>query len=897
VWDQTDVASLWSQDSLIATALLDAVDWTASWISRAVPAELRPHRSLSTADIEWAKAGEVLEQPVPTPPGTTLVVPDLRERGTEGFAAKLELVTPMGQVLAERDVVNEPVPLDHFARFLEVDAATPSDGCMLRLKVVAGEIGWRSGPVPALTDDDGVSPVLVRAPHLRNGHEAGSVLSVGVEVTPAPNPVFTKSFILESEPVAARLYAAGLGYGHFRINGTAVSDATLEPAQTNYERRVLYGVHDVTSSLRRGDNAISAALGRGFWSVRGGDTWGWHLAPWNREPQLIAQLEILESDGRRTVITSDETWQAGAGEVVSDLLYTGVTYRLGVTTEWEPAHLVAPPSGKLRTTALPPVRRRDPIASVATHLTPGGARVIDFGKTLAGRVRCTLGADAPGELLVRYGELVDGDGTVICENPLAAGETQVDRVIVDGPLETFEWEPEFTYKGFRYVEISVSGGVHVDDVVAVPMHNAVRPVGSFECEDETLTWIDGALSRTFANNLHGIPTDTPLYEKNGWTADAHLGTTGALHHHELRWAFAKWMDDHEDAQAADGGIPQIIPTPGWGLLTDPAWSASSVLIPWDLYWEYGDTAELAKRLPMMIRYAEYALNRVESEGWIWRAHGWGDWLSPGNMFPPEGAAPTSTLMLLRAVQRVADACSALGRDDDAERFRDASGRLAEAYHSEYFDPQTRHYAVPGVAYRQAMNVLPLAFGAVPEQYASEVFASLESDLLNRTSRHLDCGAAGVKQLLPVLDQYGRADLAIDVATQPTRPGWGEWRAAGDTLWESWDADARSRNHYFLGSIAFWIQQRVGGLRATAPGWSEIEVAPVYDDRICWGRISHDSVRGRAAVGWSREGTDWRFRLDVPNGATATVRVPGADPVVVGEGPHELTVETQVELTP
>jgi len=267
------------------------------------------------------------------------------------------------------------------------------------------------------------------------------------------------------------------------------------------------------------------------------------------------------------------------------------------------------------------------------------------------------------------------------------------------------------------------------------------------------------------------------------------------------------------------------------------------------------------------------------------------------MFPPEGAAPTSTLMLLRAVQRVADACSALGRDDDAARFRTAARRLADAYHSEYFDTQSRHYAIAGTGYRQAINVLPLAFGAVPAQYSADVFASLERDLIDRTSRHLDCGAAGVKQLLPVLDEYGRTDLAIDVATQPTRPGWGEWRAAGDTLWESWDADARSRNHYFLGSIAFWIQQRVGGLRATAPGWSEIEVAPVHDDRIRWGRITHETVRGPAAVDWSRDGADWHFRLAVPNGATATVRVPGADPVVVSAGPHELTVKTQVELTP
>ena len=103
-----------------------------------------------------------------------------------------------------------------------------------------------------------------------------------------------------------------------------------------------------------------------------------------------------------------------------------------------------------------------------------------------------------------------------------------------------------------------------------------------------IEWINTATGRTFRNNLHGIPTDTPIYEKNGWTADAHLATEGLLHHFDLRTAFGKWIDDHIDAQAPDGSVPQIIPTPGWGRASDPTWSSSAVLIPWYLYREYGD---------------------------------------------------------------------------------------------------------------------------------------------------------------------------------------------------------------------------------------------------------------------------------------------------------------------
>ncbi len=123
-------------------------------------------------------------------------------------------------------------------------------------------------------------------------------------------------------------------------------------------------------------------------------------------------------------------------------------------------------------------------------------------------------------------------------------------------------------------------------------------------------------------------------------------------------------------------------------------------------------------------------------------------------------------------------------------------------------------------------MLPLAFGVVPDEHVTSVRRSLVDDLEQRTGGHLDCGAVGVRHLLPVLSAAGRDDLALTVLTQRTAPSWGWWFENGETtLLESWDPDARSRNHYFLGSVAAWIQQRVGGLRVTEPGWTAFEISP------------------------------------------------------------------------
>ncbi len=278
--------------------------------------------------------------------------------------------------------------------------------------------------------------------------------------------------------------------------------------------------------------------------------------------------------------------------------------------------------------------------------------------------------------------------------------------------------------------------------------------------------------RTFLNNLHGIPTDTPIYEKNGWTADAHLVTEAALHHFDLRLSMLKWLDDHVDAQDEHGMVPQIVPTPGWGLGPDPAWSASMVLIPWDLYWEYGEKEILRRYADPVLAYARRVLELCD--GGVWPHHSWGDWLAPGHMFAPEGPAPTATMMVYRIATRAARILRAIGRDREASEMEDKAVSVAQAYHDAYFDAVTGSYQVDGAGYRQTMNILPLAFGAVPADHVDAVFRSLVQDLEMRTSGHLDCGAAAVKHLPHVLSDHGRPDLAVTVLAQPTRPGWGVW---------------------------------------------------------------------------------------------------------------------------
>ena len=80
-------------------------------------------------------------------------------------------------------------------------------------------------------------------------------------------------------------------------------------------------------SFRSGPNAISAALGDGWYRGR----LGWDAndrCRYGTELGLIAQLELELADGSTQEVVTDETWWAATGEIRSADLYDGATIDL-----------------------------------------------------------------------------------------------------------------------------------------------------------------------------------------------------------------------------------------------------------------------------------------------------------------------------------------------------------------------------------------------------------------------------------------------------------------------------------------------------------------------------------------------------------------------------------------
>jgi len=861
----------------------------ARWIARSVNRSQRIARQIRRSRTDWAEPGHSLAQGFQTDGPIVAVSIDLTgpRRVADLYTADVKfsiaLETPSGDIVIQRSFEGPQHVWDYFGWFLDVTPAAPAGAYTVILRAEREAIGWATANTSDARPDDGASPLPIIGQALADGSPVDGVRAIGVETLPAPNPVFRRTFHLDAVPCTATLAAVVLGTGIIRINGYRVGQEALEPAVTDYDKTVLYRTWDVTHLVRPGSNEMVIEAGRERYAARGGDIWGWHLAPWHREPVALARLEVVGDDDASTSVVTDESWQTAPGAVDAERLFRGEDWVVRAEPlPWEPVVVVSPPAGLLRPASAPAIRASAPIPPVLVERLDDNRLVYDFGCVMVGRIRCRVTGASGALVRVRSGEQRAHDGAVICTNLLIAGEAQLDTLRLEKAVTEYVWEPQFGYRGFRWMEVETVNGVTVDEVRAVPLYADIEQMGQLTTNEPAIEWIDTATARTFRNNLHGIPTDTPIYEKNGWTADAHLATEALLHHFDLQAAFGKWMDDHADAQSPDGSVPQIIPTPGFGRASDPGWSSSVVLIPWYLYREYGDREILERMAPVIRKFADQIIRTLD--GGLWPGRSWGDWLPPGHHLGPEGMTSIGTIMAVTTLQHTSTVLKELA-DPVAEKYAAAASSAAASYHAEYFDAASGSYAVPGVGYRQALNILPLAFDVVPAAHVASVRAGLIADLELRTDGHLDCGALAVRHFLPVLSDAGRDDLAITLLTRRTRPGWGFWFQSGEsTLLESWDANARSRNHYFLGSVSAWIQQRIGAMRVTEPGWRRFEIFPVVDDRIRRADIRHRTPLGEARCAWERGPGGWRFEIKVPQGASARIRVPGEERELSG-GEH------------
>ncbi len=710
-----------------------------------------------------------------------------------------------------------------------------------------------------------------------------------------PAPFFRKEFNLDRPVESARAYVCGLGYHEFHLNGKRVGDAVLHPAFTKYDAKALYTVYDVTALLQSGVNAAGLWLGTGWYNCHSAGAWDFAQAPWRDVVKALAQIEVTFKDGSRQTIASDSAWRWSASPIRFDGLREGETYdareeQPGWATagfealEWKPAIIARPPGGALKAMIMPPCRVIQTTAPVARHEALPGVWVFDLGQNMTGWARLTVTGAAGTRIVLRYAEKLSENGEIDDSNiqSFAKGRPfQTDTYILRGDRAEI-YEPRFAYHGFQYVQVTGLPEPPTDHTLqGRVVHTDLETTGRFACSSELLTWIQHAVRWATLGNYHGMPTDCPHREKNGWTGDASLSSDQMLYNFDAASSYTKWLDDFTDCQRPNGAFPGIVPTGGWGYNwgAGPAWDAAYFTLSWNLYLYRGDRGILERHYEGMQRYLSF-LAGMASGGIV--NFGLGDWC------PPEGvedghacpAALTNTAYYFSFARQTARVAELLGKRVEAARYAKLAARIRRAFLKTFATPLTGMFT----GENQTSMATALFHNLVEPPQTDKVLAAL-LERVTACHEHLECGILGAKYVMRALTDSGHAELAYRIAMQEDYPSWGLWRKLGaTTLWETWDGKA-SQNHHMFSDVGAWLYYALAGIQPdpAQPGFKHAVIRPNLVGELEWVEAGTHTPYGPLSVEWRREAGGAIFEIVVPANTTATVSLPARNAPTVTEG--------------
>jgi alpha-L-rhamnosidase len=919
VWDQDGKQSDWSSPASFTMGLLDAKDWQGKWIGRDEAAGYEDpasvYRSLAGAHWIWNAAGAATSAPagtllfrteIPIPADRKIVrafliagADNQADVAVNGRAvatrseAPLPILADLGgvlhpgvnavEVVALHTKPDTPAGLIGVVR-VEFDSGEPL--------VVATSDAWKvSAAEPAAWGPAVDLGAYGMAPWGRVGLTAEHRL---------PARYLRKEFSTHGKVARAVVYYSGLGVSELDLNGAKIGDHVLSPGLTDYDKHALYVAFDVTRQVAAGANAIGLTLGNGrFYAPRADSTRNFGF------PKAILQLNLEYADGSRQTVVSDDSWKLSTrGPIRADNEYDGEEYdaraELGAwdrpgydDSQWEAARVVAGPSGALAAQMAEPLRVVESVNPVSVKPLSPGVWIYDMGQNMVGWCRLSVTGPRGAQVRLRFAETIQPDGSIYTANLRTARAADLYTLRGSAP-ET--WEPRFTYHGFRYVELTgYPGEPALTALVGRVVHDDMARTAGFTSSSRILNQIHHNVFWGVRGNYRSIPTDCPQRdERQGWLGDRSQVSRSESYLFNVAAFYSKWERDLADSQRDNGSIPVVSPN-YWPLYYDDlTWPSTFLFVPGMLYDQYGDRRVLERTYPAMKRWID--LERSYVHDGLTSKDQYADWC-----VPPEDPKlihsqdPTrvtdKTLIasayyyhLLRTMARYA---RILGKAEDAAALEAQAAETAVAFQKKFFNPDKGAYDNG----TQTSSILPLYFQMTPGEFRAPVLAALARNIEEVTHGHVGTGLVGAQWLMRTLSDNGRSDLAYEIATQKTYPGWGYMVEKGaTTVWELWNGDTadpamNSGNHVMqIGDLAVWMYEYLAGIRSDPehPGFRHILIHPYPAGDLTFVNGAHQSPYGPITTAWKRDAGQFELNVAIPPNTTATVWVPAADPADVTE---------------
>ena len=707
-------------------------------------------------------------------------------------------------------------------------------------------------------------------------------------------PVFGRDVYLETVPVSARIAVCGLGQFALFVGEQEINQEIFEPGWTNYRKTCLYSVYDLTQYLHPGENRIRVMMGNGMYHI---ETERYHKFEGSfGDPRMVAALELMNADGKKDVILTDEKWRGCYGPVLFTSIFGGEDYDAGIcewkeqtdTEHWKKITVSDGGTAVLKESAHPPVRIMHEILPVSKIKLSEHSTCYDFGRNFAGRVGIRVRGLKGQKVRVIPGELLQEDGTVSQE---FTGSPYYNVYTLAGEgLE--EWIPRFTYYGQRYVVIETDA--ELIGVWGAEQFADCPQTGQFRCSNDMYNRIHELILGAVKSNMQSIFTDCPHREKLGWLEELHLIGPGILADFDAEKLFEKVLDDMEDSQTTDGLVPDICPEYtvfDFGFRDSPEWGSSCVLVPWYLYMRYGKREVLEKHFEMGQSYTRYLLSK--SKDYILN-YGLGDWLDVGHypMHPANTPIPvTATAILYQDLKVMARISEVLGKTGCMEWYEQQAANCRKAFRETFFYPLSGNYATGS----QTANAMALYLGMTEENEREVVMENLKQDIAARDG-HFTGGDIGHPYILRALAEGGENAIVAQNLMKTDFPGYGfQVMCHATTLCEDWagpdpEHPVMSQNHFMLGGAEEWFYRSLGGIRVDASAPERICIQPCFPAEVQWTDCSTLTPAGICHVRWEKEETTVTVRISLERKERVRLRFGGLDEVVELEGTTERIVK-------
>ena len=694
------------------------------------------------------------------------------------------------------------------------------------------------------------------------------------------------------------------------INGERATDTVLNNANTDWNKTLPYLMMDVTDLVKKGDNTVGVHLGKGWI--------GLNMTVAKEDLPvffLSMQMLLVNAQGEKTWFRPGiGVWEyTQKGPVVYDSIYHGETYdarkeiphwNMPDHKEYDKKEIWArmteaePKKGEICAQLLEPIRVVDRFKPAAVYHLEDGSYTFDMGKNIAGWVRLKIAGTTGQTIEMSFAEEAFPDHSV---NKLSIRDAKaIDTYILKGE-GTEIYEPDFTFHGFRYVNVKgLTEEPAEDTITGCLVISDIKKTSTFQCSEDLLNRLYEVASRTEETNRHSIPTDCPQRdERLGWTNDMSVRNECALYNYDLVKLYTKWMRDIRDTQGVvSGALSDTAPLRRYGPTPMDPIAITPANLPWNVYCFYGDKRILEENYDMNVRWLKY-LERNSEDGVVFSSH-MGDWAGPmcgthaaDGEGVGGGAVSTITPTILVATASVsymyglmAKIAEVVGKEKDADTFGKKAEEIRQSFLRHFYNKEEKYCGKNS----QGANAIALYTEMIPEEDRAAVLENMVKDIVEKNDYHLTTGNLCSRYILEVLFQNGYKDVAYAILTQTTYPSWGFMLERGaTTIWERWEevndpnsilADMASRNHPMYGAFSICFHKYLAGILVDEkhPAFRNVKIRPYIPENLDFVNASMDTISGVVKSCWKKEGSTLVFDVEIPYNCKGEIALPVADPV-------------------